>query len=92
MAYEDKTLVCKDCGKEFLFSAEEQAFYDEKGFLNEPLRCKECRDKKKKSRREYHDVVCASCDAACQVPFAPAGDRPVYCSECFSKIQEERGY
>ncbi|HIZ31146.1 MAG TPA: zinc-ribbon domain-containing protein, partial [Candidatus Fournierella merdipullorum] len=25
--YEDKTLVCKDCGKEFVFSAGEQEFY-----------------------------------------------------------------
>lgn len=29
--YEDKTLVCKDCGKEFTFSAGEQEFYAEKG-------------------------------------------------------------
>mgnify|MGYP001694300427 CR=1 FL=1 len=40
--YEDKTLVCKDCGKEFTFSAGEQEFYAEKGFENEPQRCKEC--------------------------------------------------
>ena len=37
--YEDKTLVCKDCGKEFIFTAGEQAFYAEKGFQNEPTRC-----------------------------------------------------
>ena len=24
--YEDKTLVCRDCGNEFVFSASEQAF------------------------------------------------------------------
>ena len=30
--YEDKTLVCKDCGNEFVFTAGEQAFYAEKGF------------------------------------------------------------
>lgn len=41
--YEDKTLVCKDCGKEFVFSAGEQEFYAEKGFQNEPIRCKDCR-------------------------------------------------
>ena len=32
--YEDKTLVCKDCGKEFVFTAGEQEFYAEKGFQN----------------------------------------------------------
>ena len=29
--YEDKTLVCKDCGKEFVFTAGEQEFYAERG-------------------------------------------------------------
>ena len=38
--YEDKTLVCKDCGAEFVFTAGEQEFYAEKGFQNEPTRCK----------------------------------------------------
>jgi len=32
--YEDKTLVCKECGQEFIFSAGEQEFYAEKGFVN----------------------------------------------------------
>ena len=32
--YEDKTLVCKDCGQEFVFTAGEQEFYAEKGFQN----------------------------------------------------------
>ena len=35
----DKTIVCRDCGKEFLFTEGEQAFYKEKGFDNEPVRC-----------------------------------------------------
>ena len=41
--YQDKTLICKDCGKEFVFTAGEQEFYAEKGFENEPQRCRECR-------------------------------------------------
>lgn len=43
----DKVLVCKDCGKEFVFTEGEQQFYAEKGFTNEPVRCKECRSAKK---------------------------------------------
>ena len=35
--YEDKTLVCKECGKEFVFTAGEQEFYAERGFQNEAL-------------------------------------------------------
>ena len=45
--YEDKTLICRDCGAEFVFTAGEQAFYAEKGFQNEPSRCKACRDARK---------------------------------------------
>ena len=59
--YEDKTLVCKDCHNEFIFTAGEQEFYAEKGFVNEPQRCKACRDAKKqasKAPREMHDATC----------------------------------
>ncbi len=48
----DKTIICKDCGKEFQFTANEQDFYEEKGLLNEPARCKECRDRRKAEKAE----------------------------------------
>ena len=48
----DKTMVCKDCQAEFLFTEGEQAFYKEKGFENEPQRCPACRKQKKQSRYE----------------------------------------
>ena len=41
--YQDKTLTCRECGNEFVFTANEQAFYAEKGFQNEPGRCPACR-------------------------------------------------
>jgi len=47
----DKTLICKDCNSEFIFSEGEQAFYKEKGFENEPQRCPECRKARKQQRR-----------------------------------------
>ncbi|MDU7215784.1 MAG: zinc-ribbon domain-containing protein [Clostridium sp.] len=34
----DKTLVCRDCGSEFVFSVGEQEFYQEKGFTNSYLK------------------------------------------------------
>ena len=49
--YEDKTLVCKECGSEFVFTAGEQEFYAERGFQNEPQRCKSCRDARKNATR-----------------------------------------
>lgn len=88
MNHQDKTLVCKDCGQEFVFTAGEQDFYEEKGFTNEPQRCKSCRDARKNSKgtakREMFDAVCASCGKPCKVPFQPRDDRPVYCSDCFA--------
>ena len=56
--FEDRTLKCQDCGAEFIFTAGEQEFYQEKGFTNEPKRCKACRDAKKGRRfdkRENND-------------------------------------
>ena len=46
----DKTLTCRDCGKEFVFTAGEQEFYAEKGFEHEPTRCPECRKAHKAQR------------------------------------------
>ena len=89
--FEDKTLVCKDCGKEFVWTAGEQEFYASRGFENQPQRCKACRDARKnatRGERQMFDAVCASCGKACKVPFQPLEDRPVYCSECFAKMKE----
>ena len=35
--------------------------------------------------RQLYDVVCSSCGKPAQVPFQPRGDRPVYCSDCYSQ-------
>jgi len=86
--YEDKTLQCKDCGQDFVFTAGEQEFYNEKGFQNEPMRCKDCRNAKKAVRRastEMHKAVCAECGGEAVVPFEPKNGRPILCSECFEQ-------
>ncbi len=93
----DKTLTCQDCGQSFTFRADDQEFFAAKGY-SEPKRCPSCREARKAERgngggsygggrlsREMFDVVCAECGKNTQVPFSPRGDRPVYCSDCFSK-------
>lgn len=86
--YQDITLKCKDCGNEFVFTAGEQEFYAEKGFQNQPQRCKECRYARKnatpKPEREFFTATCANCGKEAKIPFQPTNDRPVYCSECFA--------
>ena len=83
--YEDKTLRCKECGNEFVFTAGEQEFYAAKGFTNEPQRCKACRSARKAAG--LHTAVCANCGKEAKVPFEPRDGRPVYCSECFERMR-----
>ena len=92
MAFEDKTVACRDCGAEFIFTAGEQGFYLEKGLLNEPQRCPNCRANRRRERsagvaREMTTVICAGCGSEATVPFVPRLDRPVYCSACFEKVR-----
>lgn len=43
---EDREIQCADCQTPFVFSAQEQEFYAERGF-QEPKRCKTCRESRK---------------------------------------------
>ncbi len=95
MALSDKTLVCADCAAEFVFTIGEQEFFASRGFTNEPRRCPECRQARKNQRsfdgggpREMHEAICAQCGIETTVPFRPRGDRPVYCSDCFSSMRQ----
>jgi len=89
--FQDKVLVCRDCGEEFVFTAGEQEFYAEKGFENEPKRCRVCRQNRQgrntgaRAPREMYTTVCAGCGGEAKVPFKPVANRPVYCQDCFAK-------
>ena len=47
MSFADKTLTCRDCGQEFVFTAGEQEFYEQRGLTNQPGRCPDCRRARK---------------------------------------------
>jgi CxxC-x17-CxxC domain-containing protein len=101
VAYTSKTLTCQDCGQSFDFSAEDQEFFASKGYSEPKRcpSCRQARKAERggggdygggggggyRAPREMHQVVCAECGKDTEVPFAPRGDRPVYCSDCFSK-------
>ncbi|MBI2872993.1 MAG: zinc-ribbon domain containing protein [Chloroflexi bacterium] len=95
MSYQDKSLTCQECGQQFTFSADDQAYHASKGYVNEPKRCSTCRQARRsdsfsgggfgRPQREMHPTVCAECGKDTMVPFRPRGDRPVYCSDCFSR-------
>ncbi len=41
--------------------------------------------------RNLFQAVCADCGKACEIPFKPSTDRPVYCRECFSRRKQDSG-
>jgi CxxC-x17-CxxC domain-containing protein len=94
----DRILKCSECGAEFLFTAGEQRFYQEKNFRNEPKRCKACKDKREQGGRRRSagggggggqrmeiSAVCSQCGKQTTLPFRPTQGRPVYCRECFQQ-------
>jgi len=48
----DKVLICADCNEEFVFTAGAQQYFLEKGFRDEPKRCKGCYTQLKKEKRQ----------------------------------------
>ncbi|WP_082661751.1 CxxC-x17-CxxC domain-containing protein [Terracidiphilus gabretensis] len=101
---QDTQLTCSDCGQEFTFSSEDQAFFQERGY-SAPKRCKTCRQAKKneqqggsaggggyyRSEPQGTTVTCSSCGKQTTVPFEPRGDRPVYCQDCYKSKKKDSG-
>ena len=97
----DMQLTCSDCGQEFTFSSDDQAFFQERGYST-PKRCKSCRQAKKndqgggggayrRSEPQSTTVTCSGCGKQTTVPFEPRGDRPVYCQDCYSARKKSGG-
>jgi len=94
--YQDKILICRDCGAEFVWSAGEQEFFAQKGFDKPPTRCPECRKKRRTERdgkpaaatnngpKQLYPIVCANCGKAGEVPFQPTSAN-ILCADCFRK-------
>lgn len=58
-AYSDRICTCADCGVEFLFSAEEQAYwYESLQFVRAsyPKQCPKCRRNRRIYKRHFHDL------------------------------------
>jgi len=94
MEYHDKVLKCAECSQEFVFTAGEQMFFADKGFKNEPKRCKDCKAKRSQSpgpgpgansfQRAETKTTCSQCGKETTVPFRPTQGRPVFCRNVFS--------
>jgi CxxC-x17-CxxC domain-containing protein len=92
--FQDKILICRDCSKEFIFTAGEQEFFVTKNF-HAPARCKECRMKRKNvtrnsginSQRESYEITCAGCGKKDSIPFKPVEGRQLFCRVCFKSMK-----
>lgn len=101
MEYRDKVLKCVECGAEFVFTSGEQLFYAEKGFRNEPKRCRNCKGSRSQPSGEGHSgyqrervvttTVCSQCGKETTVPFRLTQGRPVYCRECYQQRRASAG-
>ena len=90
--------VCSECGKDC-----EVPF---KPSGDKPVFCSDCfRSKGGAEPRRFsgkdsgrfnsgdkrmHRAVCDKCGKECEVPFKPTGDKPIYCSQCFSKEGKDK--
>jgi CxxC-x17-CxxC domain-containing protein len=102
MGFQDKSLQCADCGTTFTFTSAEQEFFSTKGYTNEPKRCPTCRETRKSeryggggggggsSRRQMFPTKCTTCGKDTEVPFQPREGSPVYCSDCYSKVRDNK--
>ena len=107
MSSADKSIKCSDCGSDFNFSIDEQAFFAEKGFTNDLTRCRSCRASRMvqsnassaysgysqpwQPRRQMFAAICAGCGQAADLLFAPHDGRPVYCRDCYAKARPSTG-
>lgn len=87
MDFVDRELTCVECSRTFVFSADEQQFFRDRGVAHDPKRCKRCKARRTggTSRAIEARVICAECGKETTVPFKPTGERPVLCSVCSQK-------
>lgn len=51
----DITIKCADCGRAFIFTKGEAEYYNKNGWTM-PRRCKDCRERKKNTEKDYYDI------------------------------------
>jgi CxxC-x17-CxxC domain-containing protein len=97
MQFADRFLKCADCNVDFVFTAGEQLFFNDKQFKNDPKRCKLCKAKRAGLGRTSNPSAvtalpfsrtetrteCSACGVETTVPFKPTQGRPVLCRSCF---------
>lgn len=78
MSFVDRALRCRECGRDFVFTAGEQEFYQLKGLLNDPARCPECRQLRKTQRMSQDGSVGSRGSES----RSPREMHPAICADC----------
>lgn len=52
--FKPRFLVCKQCNEEFVFTVQAQEYFAEKGYTEDPKRCKTCHTEYKKNQRDLN--------------------------------------
>jgi len=103
LTFTDQALICRDCGSDFVFTAADQTSYAQRGYQYFPSRCPSCMAARRarnpngaathqashggREQRQLYPAICAECGQPTQVPFQPRTEKPIYCSDCFSRRQ-----
>ena len=86
MPFEDRTLKCKDCNEDFIFSVGEQEYFAQNSLRNEPRHCKICRQMSKMRKEDTADMGGPRRGrGGPRGPGAPRGPRETFqaiCAQC----------
>ncbi len=52
--FEARVLICNVCGEEFAFTVAAQQYFAERGYSEDPKRCKTCHTQYKRKQRDQH--------------------------------------
>jgi hypothetical protein len=52
--FEPRVLICSECEEEFVFTVAAQQYFAERGYSEDPKRCKTCHMRYKKMQRDQH--------------------------------------
>uniref|UniRef100_A0A7C4R3V0 Zinc-binding protein n=1 Tax=candidate division CPR3 bacterium TaxID=2268181 RepID=A0A7C4R3V0_UNCC3 len=87
--FEDKKLICEECGTEFVWDASEQSYFAKKGFKKVPKRCRACRAKRqieqKKEKENEKEITCISCGKKSTITSDISPDEEALCLDCYLK-------
>ena len=87
MSYQDKSLACRDCGQEFVWTAGEQEFYAQRGLVNQPGRCPDCRRARKSQQGGGGSYASGGGYGGGGYERAPRQMYSAVCSECGKETQ-----